>query len=151
MDLPQVPHDDEYGSYDGGGWPWGKTDYAANRYLIPNRPTCLPLAAITDGTSHTVVVGEKAMSPLNYMTGTWYWDEPFFTGGSGGTQRWGGKIVRDSARMGFAYRENWGSPHTAGAQFAFADGSVHLLPFGTASRIVVALLTPSGGEIVPDF
>jgi hypothetical protein len=88
---------------------------------------------------------------LVVITGTWYWDEPFFTGGSGGTQRWGVRVVRDSWSMGFAYRGNWGSAHTAGAQFVFADGSTHLIPFATSSVIVLGLLTPAGGEIVPDF
>lgn len=150
-DNPQVPHDDRYGSYNGGGWQWGKTDYAANRYVIPNRPICLAISDIPDGTSHTVLIGEKAMSPLNYTTGTWYWDEPFFTGGSGGTQRWGSQVVHDSRNMGFAYRDNWGSAHTAGAQFVFADGSVQLIPFNTPLAIVLGLMTPNGGEIIPDL
>src|SRR5262249_58847202 len=70
----------------GGGWAWGKTDYAANFLVLPFRPRdgntrCLRLADITDGTSHTALVGEKAMDPANYDTGSWYYDEPFFTGG----------------------------------------------------------------------
>lgn len=150
-DTPQVSHNDLNGAYYGGGWLWGKTDYAANRFVIPNRPICLSFADIPDGTSHTIFLGEKALSPLNYTTGTWYWDEPFFTGGSGGTQRWGEAVVRDSINMGFAYRYNWGSAHIAGAQFVFVDGSVHLIPFATTSAIMLGLLTPSGGENVSDL
>ncbi len=148
----QVPVNDEFGSYNGGGWPWGKIDYAANQFVIPNRGSALfRVDDIRDGTSHTILVGEKAVNPKNYNTGTWYWDEPFFTGGSGGTQRWGSVIVRDSTNMGFAYRENWGSAHTGGAQFLFADGSVHQIPYGTSGTIVMGLLTPNGGEVVPDY
>jgi prepilin-type N-terminal cleavage/methylation domain-containing protein/prepilin-type processing-associated H-X9-DG protein len=149
---------DQYGTYQGGGWVWGKTDYAANALLVPNRPRCLRLADVTDGTSHTVLLGEKAMSPLNYSTGTWYWDEPFFTGGSGGTQRGSGlspsdgtAVVRDSLDMDFTYRFNWGSPHPAGAQFLFADGSVRLLAYGTPVSTVHALLTPNGGDEAPEL
>src|SRR5439155_24961018 len=40
-----------------------------------------------DGTSTTVVVGEKAIPAAAYATWTCYWDEPFFVGGSGGTTR----------------------------------------------------------------
>lgn len=151
--------DDEYGSYQGGGWVWGKIDYAANARVIPNRPRCLTLAAFTDGTSHTVLVGEKAMDPKNYFTGTWYWDEPFFTGGAGGTQRGFGQakigegmtVVRDSVSMGFAYRYNWGSAHSAGAQFLFADGSVRNVSYSTPAAVVLAILTPDGGEVTLDF
>jgi prepilin-type N-terminal cleavage/methylation domain-containing protein/prepilin-type processing-associated H-X9-DG protein len=147
---PQPAVDDSNGRYQGGGWVWGKTDYAANRGTIPNRPTCLGLANITDGTSTTVLVGEKAMHPRNYLTGTWYWDEPVFIGGSGGTARWGTGVVRDRSDMGFAFRYNWGSAHPAGANFLFADGSVRNIPYSTPSDRLQAMLTPAGGEVVSD-
>jgi prepilin-type processing-associated H-X9-DG protein len=97
------------------------------------------------------LVGEKAMNPDNYETGTWYWDEPFFTGGSGGTQRWGTTVIRDSPDMGVQFRENWGSAHPSGANFLFADGSVRLVAYTTPSNVILAILTPRGGEPVPEF
>jgi hypothetical protein len=146
---------DQFGTYYGGGWEWGKTDYAANARLIQNRPKCLGIVDVTDGTSHTIVIGEKAMLPMNYNSGTWYWDEPFFLGGSGGTQRGndfrlqdGGLILRDSNDMGLSFRYNWGSAHPSGALFLFVDGSVHTLQYDTPPEIVYALLTPAGGEVV---
>ena len=150
-----VPKNDEYGSYQGGGWAWAHTDYGANALVIPNRPQVFNMRRITDGLSNTILIGEKAMHPANYNTGTWYWDEPFFVGGSGGTQRGfgaqpgdGTTIVQDSPKMGFLYRYNWGSAHTAGAQFLFADGMVRPLAYGTPNGRVRALLTPQGRETV---
>lgn len=35
--MPVVKQDD-YGEYEGGGWMWGKTDYAGNSLVVPNRP-----------------------------------------------------------------------------------------------------------------
>jgi prepilin-type N-terminal cleavage/methylation domain-containing protein/prepilin-type processing-associated H-X9-DG protein len=150
--LPQLVVSDEHGTYWGGGWRWGKIDYAGNRLLFPNRPYCLSLAAITDGTSNTLLVGEKAMAPQDYNSGTWFWDEPFFTGGSDSTVRSGTRILRDSSALenGLQFRWNWGSPHTAGAQFVFADGSVHQVLYATPQPVVAALLTPSGGEVVSE-
>jgi prepilin-type N-terminal cleavage/methylation domain-containing protein/prepilin-type processing-associated H-X9-DG protein len=142
--------DDSNGRYEGGGWVWGKTDYVANRGTIPNRPSCLGLAQITDGTSNTVLVGEKAMHPRDYLTGSWYWDEPFFLGGSGGTQRWGTEVARDRSDMGFAFRYNWGSAHPAGANFLFADSSVRLIRYQTPATTIAAILSPNGGEVVSD-
>jgi prepilin-type processing-associated H-X9-DG protein len=153
-----APASDDYGQYNGAGWAWGKTDYAGNTYVIPNRPKTVRILAISDGTAHTVLVGEKAMNPLNYSTGTWYWDEPFFTGGSGGTQRGKGflagqgtVVIRDSKEMGLKFLYNWGSAHPAGAQFLFGDGSVRILEYGISSVSMLGLLTPNGGDAVGDF
>jgi prepilin-type N-terminal cleavage/methylation domain-containing protein/prepilin-type processing-associated H-X9-DG protein len=151
-----APSADQYGSYVGGGWAWGHIDYAANFQLIPKRPVCLSIRTITDGTAQTVLVAEKSMNPNDYESGTWYWDEPFFTGGSGGLHRGFGppgtgleaNIIQDDINMGLGFRNNFGSAHGAGAQFLFADGSVRLLRFGTATSTVWALLTPRGGEVV---
>ena len=143
---------DDLGTYNGGGWGWGKTDYAANALLCPNRgQPLLSMASITDGTSHTILAGEKAVDPSLVATGSWYWDEPFFLGGSYGTSRNGGDVIRDRPGDYAQARNNWGSPHPAGANFLFADGSVHLIPHGTPWQTVLALMTPAGGEVVPEF
>ncbi|MHB1423823.1 MAG: DUF1559 family PulG-like putative transporter [Gemmataceae bacterium] len=148
--YPQAVVSDEYGIYWGGGWLWGKIDYAGNSLLFPNRPNCLGIRFITDGTSNTVLVGEKSMAPQLYETGTWYWDEPYFTGGSDGTVRNGSIVQQDSRGLekGRLFRWNWGSPHTGGAQFLFADGSVRPVLYAAPPKVVAALLTPSGGETV---
>jgi type II secretory pathway pseudopilin PulG len=143
----EVPVDDSYGVYSGGGWAWGKTDYAANAQAIPNRPLCFSIADLSRGASNTILAGEKSLNPANYTTGTWYWDEPYFTGGSGGTQRgWGmlpGEgytLLHDSGNMGMSFRYNWGSAHFSGSQFVHADGSVHLLTYDTTPTALLNLL-----------
>jgi len=55
------------------------------------------------------------MLPKNYDTGTWFWDEPFFIGGSGGTSRNGNQILRDAPDIVFPY--NWARPIRAGPTF----------------------------------
>jgi prepilin-type processing-associated H-X9-DG protein len=148
--FPQPVVSDEYGIYWGGGWTWGKVDYAGNSLLFPNRPNCLGLRSITDGTSNTILVGEKSMAPQLYETGTWYWDEPYFTGGSDGTVRSGPIVQLDSRGLanGRLFRWNWGSPHTGAANFLLADGSVHPVLYAAPQNVVAALLTPAGGETV---
>ncbi|HZV04526.1 MAG TPA: DUF1559 domain-containing protein [Gemmataceae bacterium] len=150
--MPQLVAADENGTYWGGGWAWGKIDYAGNRLLFPNRPRCLGLRVVTDGTSNTILVGEKSMAPQDYNSGTWYWDEPFFTGGSDGTVRSGNQVQQDSRSLEEErlFRWNWGSPHPAGGRFVFADGSVRQVLYATPPNILAALLTPSGGETVSD-
>ncbi len=145
----QVPQDDQYGTYVGGGWAWGKIDYAANGFAMPNRPRCLRLDGFTDGTSHTILVGEKGMDAAYYTMPGWYLDEPFFLGGSQGTSRSHAQLHQDVWGLVSSY--GWGSPHPSSAQVLFADGSVHRIPYETPLSIVAALMSPSGGEDVPDF
>ncbi len=142
-----VPLDDNYGVYDGGGWAWGKTDYAANAQAIANRPICFSFADLSRGTSNTILVGEKSLNPANYKTGTWYWDESIFTGGSGGTQRGFGTrpgegytLLHDSGKMGMSFRYNWGSAHVSGSPFVHADGSVQMLSYDTSPTVLLDLL-----------
>ena len=139
---------DVHGEYVGGGWSWGKTDYACNVLAIPQRPNCLRIAQFVDGTSNTFLAGEKATDPKVLSSVSWYYDEPFFLGGSAGTSRDGLLILKDVP--GISYKGNWGSPHAAGAQFVFADGSVRLLRFGLPWQQVLALSTPNGGELTSD-
>ena len=145
---PQLPADDEFGDYDGGGWVWGKSDYAANSLLLWGRPYTNPLAFVTDGTSHTLLVGEKALSPILYTSGSWFEDEPFFLGNAPGTNRRGELIVKDARTLIFI--GNWGAAHTTGAQFVFADGSTRLMTYGMDRSVVHGLLTPNGGEVTAE-
>jgi prepilin-type N-terminal cleavage/methylation domain-containing protein/prepilin-type processing-associated H-X9-DG protein len=140
--------------------PWGKTDYVCNWYLIVNRwwaggcPLIGPptrLALVVDGTSNTLLAGEKAMEIAAYNTGGWWFDEPVFSGGSSGTGRRGTVIVRDMQADPDTVPFNWGGPHTGGAQFLMADGSVRTLRFGLEPALVWALMTPDGGEVLPDL
>lgn len=139
--------DDRYGRYSGGGWAWAKTDYAANALAVPNRPKRLTLATFRDGTAATLLVAEKAIDRELIETGSWYWDEPYFLGGSFGTSRPGRQLVRDEQGGIGQARYNWGSAHPAGLNVLYADGSVRGLSYGTSPPLVGALLTPAGGEV----
>ncbi|MBY0229945.1 MAG: DUF1559 domain-containing protein [Gemmataceae bacterium] len=143
--LSQRPVDDKNGSYAGGGYAWAKTDYAGNAFVLPNRPNgTRSLVGITDGTSNTLLVGEKPLDPAAYASGSWYWDEPYFLGGSEGTIRFGTGLARDWP--GVKYLNRWGSAHPASTNFAWADGSVRALAYSTAPSVVFAQMTPDGGE-----
>ena len=125
--------------------PWLKTDYTANTYVFPaNIGNNSTIASIADGLSNTIFVGEKSIDPRAYSTGGWYWDEPVFTGGSGGTGRNGTGLYRDGPGVNFP--NNWGSAHTAGALFLFGDGSIRLLNFSVPPGDLQGALTPNGGE-----
>lgn len=146
---PQLPAADEFGTYAGGGWSWGKADYAANRSLIRGFPNNYSLSRVSDGTSQTLLAGEKALNPQRYTTGTWYDDTPFFFPNSSGVSRDGTRIVQDAARPDVVGQ--WGSAHPAAAQMLFADGSVRSVRYGLPSDTVSALLSPASGDVPGDF
>lgn len=120
------------------------------------------LAEITDGTSHTLAVGERPPSP-DLRWGWWYAGL-----GQEGTGR--GDMVlgatefrityrvptcpRGPYRFGPGSRDNmcdlfhfWSLHTGGGAQFLFADGAVKFLPY-SASAILPALASRNGGEVV---
>jgi len=152
--------DDAYGQYQGGGWTWGKTDYAVNLLAFDNRPECRNMASIRDGLSNTILIGEKAFNPQVEQPQSWYWDEPFFLGGSKGTSRGGLALLRDGRGRWLQdgvwhghwednpFKENWGSAHIGGVLYLFGDGAVRLLSRTTDEATLAALLTPDGGEEV---
>jgi prepilin-type N-terminal cleavage/methylation domain-containing protein/prepilin-type processing-associated H-X9-DG protein len=81
-----------------------------------------------NGTSNTILVGEKAMDPGNYgNTRSDNWDEDIYSGGYGGTGRGDNTMVQD--KPGDPFGNSWGSAHSAGAHFLFCDGSVRLVTY----------------------
>jgi len=100
---------------------------------------------ITDGSSNTVVVGERAYGKQSYYvspTVIYYgaiWTGVFVTGKDGSTM-WtltGGSSF--SPNRGNSDKWNFSSRHPGGTQFVFADGSVHFL------RDELSLALPGGG------
>lgn len=145
--MPQLAVADAYGTYVGGNWAWAKSDYGANPLVI-HGPSA-SFAAITDGLSQTILVGEKALNPQLYTSGTWFNDEPYVFGNSTGSCRHGSLLLRDVDS--YAVYDNWGSAHASAAHFLLADGSVRALAYGIAPEVMIALLTPAANDSVGDF
>lgn len=143
-----IPDNDEYGDYTGGGWAWAKTDYACNGFLIGGLSFCRPLSFVTDGTTNSILVGEKALNPMTYQASGWFFDEPYFLGGALGNRRKGINVLMDGPD--YSYLDNWGSAHPIGPCFLFADGSVRTLSYEISAAAIAALLTPNGGEPTPE-
>ena len=147
-DTQTVVAGDAYGQYQGGGWRWGKLDYAVNLFLFENRPICRNMFYVTDGLSKTILLGEKAFNPEVETPESWYWDEPFFLGGSKGTSRGGLGLLQDGPDILYHYKENWGSAHLGGINFLFGDGAARTLDRSLDRNAFLAMLTPNGGEAV---
>lgn len=130
--------------------------------------TVVQLTTITDGTSSTILAGERPPSP-NLLYGWWRGTTPrdtlagvgeptrtFSLSGPGGEPcpvpaTFGPGVVTNAC----SFNSIW-SPHSGGSNFAFADGSVRFLTYsvndplpGETATVLQALVTRSGGETIP--
>ncbi len=153
---------------DGGAGPSARTDYAANELVFfttyAGWGKVSSVGSITDGLSNTIFFGEKAMAQRAVTSGSWYWDEPFVMGGNGGVGRCGIELYSDTQLNDFPDRAsgagwtaggescgggNWGNPGSSGGpQFAFGDGSVRSVRYGTPSATVQSLIRAADGSAV---
>jgi prepilin-type N-terminal cleavage/methylation domain-containing protein len=195
------------------------SDYAANGLLIGSGMntsdangdtnwstiqtcTCFhrTLAGITDGTSNTIMVGEKALATQvynnrgsgNFTTsnggtqGTYddpitcadVWldtgmgicrgqdqDTVFWIVGtatspiagaqygmnSGWTSWYPSTFTFQKDALDISAENSWGSPYSGGSPTAMADGSVRMISYSIPYQTVIALCTPTGGEVLPNF
>lgn len=121
-----------------------------------------PLSDILDGTSSTLMFGERP--PLGrYLAGTWYsgylpFDYEVLDCGGGLNSMvtsWDQDrtVCKAPFRFGPGRVENpcdffhYWSLHGGGANFLFCDGSVRFLPY-SAEPLMVPLATRAGGEVV---
>jgi prepilin-type N-terminal cleavage/methylation domain-containing protein len=119
------------------------TDYACNSQMLAYQAN-ITITGISDGTSNTILAGEKAMETGQYSPAQGQnWDETIFWGGSGGTGRNGNQIMKDAANNNFA--NNWGSPYAVGL-FVFCDGHTAMIPFNIDPT---TFLTYNAGDITP--
>ena len=87
------------------------------------------LAQVTDGTSKTYMVGEKALAPERYRDGSDYGDNEFLLGGY--NRDFHRTVALPPARdqLGVRMDFQFGSAHQAGWNMCYVDGSVRSLEY----------------------
>jgi len=150
--------------------PWQLTGKDASGKSIgkfaANVPRPTPFAKITDGTSHTFLLGEKYLRTDLYEGGSKSDDQGYADG-------WDPDAIRstcfqpyqDGDSIGFKFpplNENtdifgydrnvyyFGSAHTGGFNGIFADGSVHTLNYDIDVVLFNALATRAGDELIDE-
>jgi len=128
------------------------------------------ITSILDGTSNTLMVGERPSypdleaigSPGGWQCGAWVYSEVDSGLGLPNTKLWcgttdpqgnacpGGKqwFQAGSDRNGCDAHHFW-SKHTGGGNWLLGDGSVRFLTYNTTTAVQAALATKAGGEVAP--
>lgn len=131
--------------------------YSNNGILQRNDMGTVSILAVTDGTSNTIMIGEKAMSLQMAMNGTgdcnnnegWIgnWDNDMLVRGDQAP-------VPDRTITNTTYSycgQPMGSPHDGGFYIALADGSVRLVPFSVDANVVRNLSLRADGNVIPNY
>jgi prepilin-type N-terminal cleavage/methylation domain-containing protein/prepilin-type processing-associated H-X9-DG protein len=136
------------------------SDYQLNVYPISfayAAGTKLTLSAITQktGSSNLIVFGEGSVATdlvLTYSNSDVPGYEVIYSGATGGTVRSSTAIIPDSPSNGIGNATSWGSGHTGGAQFVFADGHARLIDFSYNAQPAFAQalsLSPQNTAVTP--
>ena len=149
-------------------------------HVTPGQPLAgTRIAEITDGTSSTIAIAEDVGRDERYVSAYrdpydgqlrrfWRWAEPDNAYGVSGFQSGGydaGTAINNTPTpMGgststcvWSVTNNCGnndeifSFHVGGAQAVFCDGHVGFLQQSIDRRVVRMLVTPNGGEVIPDY
>jgi prepilin-type N-terminal cleavage/methylation domain-containing protein len=144
----------------GGTYPHAQTDYAGcggngDDGAIVRNPcngnrTMIPLLAITDGTSNTIMIGEKRMNVA--ALGNFQGDdnEGYTSGWDHDTIRWTYSLPLPDQRSGDG-EQRFGSSHTGGFLAVFADGSVKFIRYSVDSATFLHLGQRSDGAVLGDY
>lgn len=105
------------------------------------------IADITDGTSNTLMVGERRTDRLLSWYSTW---PGMIAEGEEAFQRILG-VADHPPNDPHLHFDDFSSPHTGGAQFVLGDGSVRFVSSSIDEGLYGGLATISGGEVPGEF
>ncbi|VTT98220.1 Hypothetical conserved protein OS=uncultured planctomycete GN=HGMM_F37F03C04 PE=4 SV=1: N_methyl_2: SBP_bac_10 [Gemmataceae bacterium] len=131
--------------------------YSNNGVLHRNDMGPVTIGMLTDGTTSTVMIGEKALSLQMAMAGVndcnnnegWIgnWDNDMLVRGDQAPKP-------DSTVTNTTYSfcgQPFGSPHTEGFNVALADGSVRLVPYSIDTTVLRNLCLRADGNVIPNY
>jgi prepilin-type processing-associated H-X9-DG protein len=118
--------------------------------VFPDVNHVVRLAQITDGTSRTILLGERPADHEAYW-GWWAAGRGFDDHGLADYVMDLSEGLHDGDSSGSADLLHYWSVHPGGAHFAMCDGSVRFLPYSIDPATFLALGSLNGNEIVSGF
>jgi len=104
---------------------------------------------IRDGASNTIMVGEKFLNTNQYMSGAWHDDRGWTDGWDPDTMRSTGFAPFMDTNRGISYEGyQFGSPHPAGFNAVFGDGSVRTINYSIDRMTFCYLGHRSDGQAI---
>ncbi|QDS98156.1 hypothetical protein HG15A2_14290 [Adhaeretor mobilis] len=131
------------------GFSWRNID--AERNGVIHQRSAVELRQITDGTSHTLIIGEKFVNPDMYENGEDIGDNQNpFCGVDSDLYRSTHPDFWPPAqdRPGADLRRRFGSAHPGGLQMAFIDGGIRFVSYDVEEAVYVAIGSRNGEEVV---
>jgi len=132
---------------------------ATGQTIITNWRGRVTMTSITDGTSNTLLFGEKHIRP-NSLRGR-NEDRSVFGGQNNSTRRVAGIQSNNTANVrpladpldqnGTFANQRFGGPHTGLCMFVFCDGSVRPIRTSIDINTLTGLATRARGEVVSNF
>jgi len=136
------------GGLTGGGLNgWGDGN---NGGVVTRATAVAPIdsAAIIDGTSNTIAVGEKWMGQSEYSKHTCADNEGYASGFDWDIIRWGNNPPRKDVLNNDACKTEFGSAHAGGAYFGYCDGSVQFVNFNIDQTTFRNLSQRDDGQVI---
>ena len=110
---------------------------------FPNRGQPVRIAIITDGTSNTLLIGEKRLRPENLGKPQPHDDQGFTSGWDRDEVCWG-NVAPDGDRRGQDGFYQFGSAHPSGFNATMCDGSVRIIRYNIQSNNTPTASVPLG-------
>jgi|SRR4051812_10404098 prepilin-type N-terminal cleavage/methylation domain-containing protein len=128
-------------------WVYGGSGHETGFYMP------ITFAKIVDGTSNTLVIGEKRLQPSLYDTGTWHDDRGWSDGWDPDTLRsticelgQDRELINSNENRVAGYR--FGSAHPSGMNAGFADASVRSISYDINQELFNRLAHRADGEVI---